>query len=295
MKGVKIKAYAKINLVLDVLRKREDGYHEVEMIMQAISLHDLLTLKPSEGISITATHPMVPLDKRNLAYQAAELIINKYPKISGVKINIEKQIPIEAGLAGGSTDAAAVILGMNQLFNLNLTQLDMFNIGAILGSDVPFCISGNTSLATGRGEMIEEVSPCPPMWVLLIKPSFGVKTAEVYKKLDLSEVNDHPDVNGYLKALRNADVSYLLNNIGNVLEYSTFKLYPKVRDLKDKIKQMGAVNVLMSGSGPTILALFNSQNEAQALANTLKQKLDGQVFIAYTLSKRELEERMMII
>ncbi len=290
-----VKAYAKINLILDVLKKRPDGYHEVVMIMQAISLHDLITIKPGSGITVWANHPLVPLDERNLAYKAAELVLDRYPQITGVEINIEKNIPIEAGLAGGSTDGAAVILGMNRLFKLKMDIEEMFELGGLLGSDVPFCISGVTALAKGRGEIIEKVPTSPRLWVVLVKPSFGVKTAQVYNNLNLNEVMEHPDIDDYLEALAKKDVSYLITNTQNVLEHSTFKLYPQVRNLKETLVAMGAEKALMSGSGPTVFALFKCQNEAQEFADKLRQETDHEVFLAYTLNEQEFEERVKIL
>jgi len=292
MKGVLVKAYAKINLILDVLGKREDGYHEVEMIMQAISLHDLLNIKPYKGITVTSNDPLVPSDERNLAYQAARLILDKYPSIPGAEINIEKHIPVEAGLAGGSSDAAAVILGMNKLYNLNMDKAEMFKISGQLGSDIPFCITGPTAFAKGRGEVVEEFTPCPPLWVVLIKPFFGVKTAEVYRNLNISEIRSHPNLKGYLSALENQDVSYILNNTHNVLEYSTFKLYPAVQDLKNQLMDMGAKSILMSGSGPTIFTLFALKKEAQDFAQRVERQFNHRVLLAHTLSRNEINERV---
>lgn len=296
MAGVAVRAYAKINLILDVLKKREDGYHEVEMIMQAISLHDLLTIEPKEGITITSNHPAVPLDERNFAYQAARLIIDKYPHIPGALINIDKNIPIEAGLAGGSTDAAGVILGLNQLYNLNMEKTEILRIAAQIGSDVPFCIGGPTALARGRGEIIEEITPCPRLWVVLVKPAIGVKTAEVYGNLNINEIaNYHPNLRRYLKALEESDIAYLLSNTGNILEYSTFRLYPQVRHLKAKLKNLGVQSILMSGSGPTVFALFTSQAEARALVDRLKRGSEYQVWITHTMSREELNERVKML
>ncbi|KJS23288.1 MAG: hypothetical protein VR72_01770 [Clostridiaceae bacterium BRH_c20a] len=294
MKKAVVKAYAKINLILDVLGKRPDGYHEVEMIMQAISLYDRITIKPGNGISITTNHPLIPLDERNLAYQAAEVLIKEYPDIPGVEINIEKNIPMEAGLAGGSTDAAAVLIGMNAMFSLKMDNIELLERGAQLGSDVPFCILGATALAKGRGEIIEEVAQCPKLWVVLVKPNFGVKTKEVYQNLMLSSISSHPDLAGYLDALQVGDVPYLLNKIANVLEYSTFKLYPQVKELKEALKALGAKSLLMSGSGPTIYALFASQEAADTFASDVRKGCTYQVWVAHTLNKEILNERVEI-
>jgi len=295
MKKVVIKAYAKINLILDVLGKREDGYHEVEMIMQAVSLHDLITIKHGKGITITTNHPSVPLDDKNLAYQAADLLLKKHPRISGVEINIKKNIPMEAGLAGGSTDAAAVLIGMNTLYSLKMDNVELLKNGALLGSDVPFCILGSTALAKGRGEIIEEVNPCPRLWVVLVKPDFGVKTKEVYQNLVFSEIISRPNVERYLDALRVENVSYLLNNIANVLEYSTFKLYPQVKELKETLQAMGAKNLLMSGSGSAVYALFTVQKDADIFAGTIRKECTHQVWVTHTLNNEILNERVNLL
>ncbi|KJS85659.1 MAG: hypothetical protein JM58_07950 [Peptococcaceae bacterium BICA1-8] len=295
MKKAVIKAYAKLNLILDVLEKREDGYHEVEMIMQAISLYDLITIKSGEGINVTTNHPLVPLDERNLAYQAAALLIKKYPDIPGVEINIEKNIPMEAGLAGGSTDAAAVLIGMNKLYSLKMDSAELLEKGALLGSDVPFCILGSTALAKGRGEIIEEITQCPKLWVVLVKPDFGVKTKEVYQNLILSDITSRPDLGGYINALQVGDISHLFNKTANVLEYSTFKLYPKVKKLKENLQAMGAKSLLMSGSGPTIYALFTAQKDADTFASDVRKGCTHQVWVAHTLNKEILNERVEIL
>ncbi|MGI6227140.1 MAG: 4-(cytidine 5'-diphospho)-2-C-methyl-D-erythritol kinase [Peptococcales bacterium] len=295
MKVVKVRAYAKINLFLDVLRKRADGYHEVEMIMQGISLHDIITIQPALGITIVANSSLIPLDERNLAFQAARLIIDKFPGISGVKINIDKNIPVEAGLAGGSTDAAAVILGMNKIYNLNLTNADMIELGELLGSDVPFCTLGSTALASGRGEIITETALCPLLWVVLVKPPFGVKTKDVYANFDSFTKKHKPSIKSYIKALEVNDISYLLSNTFNALEESTFKLYPSVQLLKEQLINLGAKNILMSGSGPTIFTLFSSQEEAQKFAQTVKDNYDYQVLLTHTITKENLNERIEVL
>lgn len=293
MKQVVVKAYAKINLILDVLGKREDGYHEVEMVMQTISLHDEVILKSAPGIMITTNHPQVPTDKRNLAYQAAQLIQTRYPTIPGVEIIINKQIPIEAGLAGGSTDGAAVILGMNKLFSLDMTKDEMLTLAAQLGSDVPFCILGPTAVARGRGELLEEITPCPLLWLVLVKPEFGVKTPQVYKNLNLAEITDHPDLMKYIRALERKDKEYICNNLLNILEQSTFQLYPQVKEIKAQMYNLGAKNVLMSGSGPTVFALFSNRQEAEDFFRQVKG-IYRQVYLAQTIDEEKIRERMKI-
>lgn len=288
-----IKAYGKINLVLDVLKKRSDGFHQVEMLMQAISLHDTLHLKVGQGIKIDCSNPFVPRDENNLAFKAAKLIIDRYQSIPGVDIYIDKNIPVEAGLAGGSTDAAAVILGMDKLFSLGMAKGEMQAIGAEIGSDVPFCLVGPTAIARGRGELVEEVVDLPPFWLVLIKPEFGVKTKDVYQNLDINNIDQHPDINGYLKALQRADRAYLLARMENLLENSTFQLYPQVKELKSNLSSLGARHLLMSGSGPTVFALFDHQQDAENFAHRA-QNYYKQVFVARTLNTIDMKERVKL-
>mgnify|MGYP000055682012 FL=1 len=287
-----VKAYAKINLFLDVLGKRADSYHEVEMIMQSISLYDRITLKPAERISVSTNNPLVADDRRNLAFQAALLVQKKYPFWPGVEIVIDKKIPVAAGLAGGSTDAAGVILGLNKLFSLNMSKNEMLELGAQLGYDVPFCILGNTALAKGRGEKVEEVPSCPKFWVVLVKPPFGVKTSVVYKNLNLGEKKkENGGITKYIKALENKDRGYLLKNMFNLLEQSTFKLYPEVEKIKRDLNKLGAEYTLMSGSGPTVFAVFNDYQEAFSFKEKIRN-FYTHVYLAYTVNKELIEERV---
>ena len=292
MTNAGVKAYAKINLYLNVLGKRPDSYHEVEMIMQSISLYDRITLKPAERISVSTNNPLVADDQRNLAFQAALLVQRNYPFWPGVEIVIDKKIPVAAGLAGGSTDAAGVILGLNKLFSLNMSKNEMLELGAQLGSDVPFCILGNTALAKGRGELVEEVPPCPKFWVVLVKPPFGVKTSVVYKNLNLCEKKkENVGITKYIKALENKDRGYLLKNMFNLLEQSTFKLYPEVEKIKRDLNKLGAEYTLMSGSGPTVFAVFNDYQEAFSFKEKIRN-FYTHVYLAYTVNKELIEERV---
>jgi len=280
------KAPAKINLSLDVLYKRPDGYHEVEMIMTTIDLADRIELcsLPDDEIRIHALNRYVPNDRRNLAYQAAKLIKDKLKIKKGVKIIIDKTIPVAAGLAGGSSDAAAVLRGLNKLWNLGLSFEELAGLGAEIGSDVPFCVYGGTALARGRGEKITELPPPPPCWVVLAKPDIGVSTADIYSRLDVSTIT-HPNTEAMMEAIKNRDFEGICKNVGNVLEEVTLKLYPQVASIKEYMLRFGADAALMSGSGPTVYALVRHDSRMQRIYNGLRGFCD-QVFAVRMLGQR---------
>lgn len=273
-----IKAPAKINLSLDVLYKRADGYHEVEMVMTTIDLADRVELKLLEDdrIAIHSHNRFVPDDQRNLAYQAAKLLKERYNVKQGVQIAIEKNIPVAAGLAGGSSDAAATLRGLNKLWNLGLTLEELAEIGSEIGSDVSFCVFGGTALATGRGERIEPLPAPPTCWVVLAKPFIGVSTADVYRRLNVNEIV-HPNTSEMIKAIENESFEEVCQNVGNVLEDVTLKLYPEVAQIKEQMIRFGADAVLMSGSGPTVFALVQHDSRMHRVYNGLRGFCD-QVF-----------------
>jgi 4-diphosphocytidyl-2-C-methyl-D-erythritol kinase len=281
-----VKAPAKINLSLDVLHKRQDGYHEVEMIMTTIDLADRveLTLLDSDTINILSHNRFVPDDQRNLAYQAARLLKDRYQVNKGVTITIEKNIPVAAGLAGGSSDAAATLRGLNQLWKLGLTVDELAEIGSEIGSDVSFCVYGGTALATGRGERIAELPPPPTCWIILAKPFIGVSTAEVYRRLDLNNV-EHPNLKEMIQGLRNNDYQMVTSRVGNVLEDVTLKLHPEVAQIKDQMKRFGADAVLMSGSGPTVFGMVQHDSRMHRIYNGLRGFCD-QVFAVRIIGER---------
>ena len=256
MDRVSIKAPAKINLSLDVLHKREDGYHEVEMIMTTIDLADRLhlTLLPEKKIHIECSASFVPTDERNLAFQAAKMMQERYEVNQGVSIYIDKHIPVAAGLAGGSSDAAATIKGLNQLWNLGLSLEEMVHLGTELGSDIAFCLYGGTALATGRGEKITPLPSLPPCWVILAKPAIGVSTGNIYQRLNLSKIEEHPDVEAMKKALEEGDFKQITAHLGNVLETVTLKEYPQVLQIKNQMKKFGADGVPCQEVGLRYLA-----------------------------------------
>ena len=281
-----VKAPAKINLALDVLHKRSDGYHEVEMIMTTIDLADRveLTLLNQDKIHILSHNRYVPDDQRNLAFQAAQLLKDRFCVKKGVQISIEKTIPVAAGLAGGSSDAAATLRGLNKLWNLGLTLDELAELGSEIGSDVSFCVFGGTALATGRGELITELPAPPTCWVILAKPFIGVSTAEVYRRLDVNQTN-HPDISAMIEAIHNHDYSLVCSNVGNVLEDVTLHLHPEVAQIKEQMKRFGADAVLMSGSGPTVFGIVQHDSRMHRIYNGLRGFCD-QVFAVRMLGER---------
>ncbi|MFP3719786.1 4-(cytidine 5'-diphospho)-2-C-methyl-D-erythritol kinase [Niallia circulans] len=281
-----VKAPAKINLSLDVLHKRPDGYHEVEMIMTTIDLADRieLALLDNDVIKIVSLNRFVPDDQRNLAYQAASILKEKFDVKKGVEIKIEKHIPVAAGLAGGSSDAAAVLRGLNKLWDLGLTLDELAVIGAEIGSDVSFCVYGGTALATGRGEIIKELPAPPVCWVILAKPFIGVSTADIYKRLD-TETIKHPNTEKMIESISAKDYDLMCENVGNVLENVTLTLYPEVAQIKEQICKFGADAVLMSGSGPTVFGLIQHDSRMNRVYNGLRGFCD-QVFAVRMIGQR---------
>ncbi|MFD1427965.1 4-diphosphocytidyl-2-C-methyl-D-erythritol kinase [Kroppenstedtia sanguinis] len=268
---VSVKAPAKINLTLDVLHKRADDYHELEMLMTTIDLYDRIDLTETRsGITLDSTSGFVPFDDRNLAYRAVALVKKRFGVQKGIHIGIRKNIPVAAGLAGGSSDAAATLKGLNQLWDLGLTVEEMAKLGLGLGSDVPFCVYGGTAIARGRGEEITPVAPPPPCWVILAKPPHGVSTAEVFAAFQLERVEERPQLDRMLKALEQRDFNGVCHELSNVLESVTLVQYPKVHRLKEKMIAFGAQGVLMSGSGPTVFALVQKENLARRVVNGLR-------------------------
>lgn len=281
-----VKAPAKINLTLDVLYKRPDNYHEVEMIMTTVDLSDRIGLESrNDGlIKIISTNGFIPDDNRNLAYQAAQLIKDTYGVAEGVTISIEKEIPVAAGLAGGSSDAAATLKGLNELWNLNLSIDTLAELGAKIGSDVSFCIYGGTALATGRGEIIQKLPAPPTCWVVLAKPKIGVSTAQVYGGLNLEGL-EHPNTKQMIQSIETNDYDLMCNSLGNVLESVTFKLHPEVVMIKEQMKRFGADAVLMSGSGPTVFGLVDNESRLGRIYNGLRGFCD-EVFAVRLLGER---------
>lgn len=275
MDEIKLKARAKINLTLDVTGKRPDGYHELRTIMQTLRLYDGVYIKRIEKqrIKVKTNLFWLPADQRNLAWKAAELMRERFGIRDGVFIEIEKRIPVAAGLAGGSTDCAAVLVGMNRLFALGLSQRQLEGLAAELGSDIPYCVRRGTVLAEGAGELLRPVPrPCPYCWVVLAKPPFSVSTATVYRALRWQEVEKHPDTEGMLRAMQRQDVPEMGKLLCNVLESATIPMHPEIGQIKRRFLELGAQGALMSGSGPTVFALFAQQAPAEQAAARIKQE-----------------------
>lgn len=265
MNSIKLKAYAKINLGLDVIRKKEDGYHEVRMIMQTIGLYDKVSILRTNNTSITVKTnlPYLPVDENNLVYKAAALIKNTYHINQGVHIILDKKIPVAAGLAGGSTDAATVLYGLNRLFHLNLPKEALLSLGLRLGADVPYCLMRGTALSEGIGEKLSALPPFPFCHVLIIKPGINVSTRYVYENLKLNEDVKHPDIDAIISAIKANNLIEAVSHFGNVLETVTERDYPIISQIKEQLIETGAVTSLMSGSGPTVFGLFDCKEKAE--------------------------------
>lgn len=282
MDKLELKALAKINLGLDVLGRRENGYHDVRMVMQTIYLYDDVILKKRKelGIKVDTNLFFLPVNEHNIAYQAADLLIKEFGISDGVEIRLTKHIPVAAGMAGGSSNAAAVLFGMNRMFELGLSEQELMDRGVKLGADVPYCIMRGTVLAEGIGEKLTPLAPMPKCYVLVAKPSVSVSTRTVYEKLDSKEIVDHPDIDGLLHGLEKGDLIQVAHSMGNVLEQVTVSDYPVIEEIKNAMKEAGALNAMMSGSGPTVFGLFKERSRAKkALALIRKRQLAKQVYI----------------
>ena len=282
MNSIKVKAYAKVNLSLDVLKRRENGYHEVEMIMQQVTLFDNITItKKDEGISIDCDCVYIPNNSKNIAYRIAEDILNRFDIKTGIHIEIEKKIPVAAGLAGGSADAAAVIKGLNKLFDLKMSKQEMKDMSVSHGADIPFCIEGGAAVARGIGEELEVIEGLKKVWLVLYKPSISVSTKGIYQRLVVDKIKRHPDTPFLLDAIKRGDCRTLAQNMYNVLEEVTVDKYPMINDIEKKMKEYGAVGTMMSGSGPTVFGIFKNYKCAESAFKNLHKK-NKQVFLVMT-------------
>lgn len=280
---MEIKAYAKINIALDVVGKRDDGYHLLRMIMQTIDLYDIIKIEKTDSeIKIKCNKNYVPTDERNLAYKAAKLFKETYSIKEGVYIDLIKNIPVSAGLAGGSTDAAGVLKLMNKIFNVNASDDELKELGVKLGADVPYCITGGTALCEGIGEKITQLKPFKHKILVLIKPPFGVSTREVYKDFDLSKVIFHPKIEELIKNMENDDIYFIANNMKNLLENVTLRKHKVISNIKEEVKLNGAIGTMMSGSGPTVFAFFDDMLKAQMCYDNMKKNYND-VFITRTI------------
>lgn len=280
--SIELKALAKINLGLDVLGKRENGYHDVKMVMQSIYLYDDVKIvrKQAPGIELETNLYFLPTDENNIAYKAAKMLIDEFKIQEGVDIFLNKHIPVSAGMAGGSTNAAAVLYGMNILFGLGLSKEELMKRGVKLGADVPYCIMRGTVLAEGIGEELTSLPAMPKCTVLIAKPSISVSTKAVYEALDSKEIVDHPDIDGLIKGLEKADLSLIASSMGNVLEDVTIPMHPVIEKIKNVMKKEGALNAMMSGSGPTVFGLFQSRARAKAAQEKIRKSgLAKQVYV----------------
>ena len=282
MRELKLKARAKINLGLDVVRKREDGYHEVRMIMQMINLYDKITLrkKTEPGITVTANLSYLPVNEDNLVYRAAKLLMDEFQVDGGLEIELQKYIPVAAGMAGGSTDAAAVMVGVNRIFQLGLNKKQLMERGVKIGADVPFCIMRGTALAEGIGEELTPLPAMPHCSLVIAKPKIHVSTKFVYGNLKVRELTEHPDIDGQVQALRENDLEQLVTRMGNVLETVTIPAYPVIDEIKHTMMKYGAMGAMMSGSGPTVFGIFEKEDKAQEVCRLLKKdKAAKQVYL----------------
>ncbi|MBQ6887836.1 MAG: 4-(cytidine 5'-diphospho)-2-C-methyl-D-erythritol kinase [Lachnospiraceae bacterium] len=295
-----LKAYAKINLSLDVVRRRPDGYHDVKMIMQTVDLYDMITLEKAEsgihtavkmGKSFTVENEEtenttntlseeLPADENNLIYKAAKLIMESKNITEGVRIHLEKNIPIAAGMAGGSTDAAAVFRGMNQLFSLGMSTEELKAMAVKIGADVPYCIEGGTQLSEGIGEILTPIKGIPHFYLLIAKPEISVSTKYVYENLHLEGLLGHPDVDGMAESIKAGDLGGIVSRMENVLESVTVKKYPVIGEIREFMKKHGAENALMSGSGPTVFGVYKDRQRAEEAAELLnRENLAKQIFV----------------
>ena len=281
MEQYDIKAYAKINLGLDVVQELPNGYHEVRMIMQTVGIYDELTLEKTDaGIYLTTDSGELPTDENNLIYRAARLMQQTYQIEDGVRIHLRKTIPVAAGMAGGSTDAAATMKGMNNLFGLGLSVPELMDLSVRIGADVPYCILGGTALAEGIGEKLTSLPAAPTCHVLIAKPDINVSTKYVYEHLDSAGIQHHPDIDGMVSAIRAGSLPGILERLENVLEAVTIPLYPVIADLKKRMLELGAAGSLMSGSGPTVFGIFTDREKASdAYEQLLSENIAKQIFL----------------
>ena len=287
---ISLKALAKINLGLDVVRRREDGYHEVRMIMQTIQLYDRLDIKRTQepGIQIQTNMSFLPVNENNLIYKAAKLLMDEFSITDGVSVKLDKRIPVAAGMAGGSTDAAAMLIGVNRLFSLGLTKRQLMERGVQIGADVPYCIMRGTALAEGIGEAL---SPLPPMVkcpVLIAKPSISVSTKFVYQNLKLDDTTIHPDIDRLIDDIKAKNLHDIAAHMGNVLETVTIPNYPVIDEIKKHMLSNGAVGAMMSGSGPTVFGLFDDEDTAKKAYKAMRSShLARQVYLTSVYNNRK--------
>lgn len=274
MEKMVLKARAKINLGLDVLGQRADGYHEVSMIMQTVGIYDKLLMEKRRkpGIEIETNAGFLPVNENNLIYKAARLLMEEFQVQEGIYVYLNKFIPVAAGLAGGSSDAAAAMIGVNRLFDLGLSIRDLIGRGAAIGADVPYCLMRGTVLAEGIGEKLTRLPAMPKCLVVLAKPMVNVSTKVVYEKLNTVEAVKHPDIKAVQRGIRQGSLKVIAENMGNVLEAVTIPMVPVIAEIKETMRQNGALQAMMSGSGPTVFGLFEREEQAQSCLRALKKE-----------------------
>jgi 4-(cytidine 5'-diphospho)-2-C-methyl-D-erythritol kinase len=277
MDKIELKAYGKINIGLDVIRKREDGYHDLDMIMQTVGVYDDVIISREDGtqtyeIEVSTDADVLPNDKGNLAFMAAKVLMEAYDIKAKVKIHINKRIPIAGGMAGGSADCAAVLRGVNQLFQLGLTDEQLQEYGVKLGADVPYCIVGGTKRAQGIGEILTDLPTPPKCYVIIAKPDAFVSTKFVYSHIRPAQIENHPDIDGIIESIKAGDLYGMCEKIANVMEDVTIPEYPIIQKVKDILKSNGAVNALMSGSGPTVFGIYDDEEKAKQSMDALSGK-----------------------
>ena len=282
MKEISIKALAKINLGLDVVRRRGDGYHEVRMIMQTIHLFDRLQIMRNRSgkITMSANLSFLPTNENNLVYKAAKLLKDEFLIRDGIHVKLYKHIPVAAGMAGGSTDAAAVLYGLNRMFGLGLSKEELMQRGVKLGADVPYCVMRGTALAEGIGEKLTALPPMVKCPVLIAKPQIGVSTRFVYENLKLDEHTQHPDIDRLQADIAAKDLHAIAADMGNVLETVTIPNYPVIAQIKEHMRKHGALNAMMSGSGPAVFGLFEKESTAAAAYEAMRSSgLAKQIYL----------------
>lgn len=287
---MRLRAMAKINLGLDILGKRDDGYHEVRMLMQTIQMYDLLDIrrKSSPGIILTTNLLYVPSDERNLVYKAAKLLMDEFAIQEGISMKLTKSIPVAAGMAGGSSDAAAAFVGVNKMFHLGLSEQELMERAVQIGADVPYCIMRGTALAEGIGEKLTRLPQLPKCYILVGKPAVNVSTKLAYENLDLQNMGAHPDIDGMISDIENGDLYTMVSRMGNVFEPGIIGKYPVIQEIKDLMEAHGALKAMMSGSGPTVFGIFDDKNKMKAAARVLRSShLAKTVFATEVFNRKD--------
>ena len=284
---MRLRALAKINLGLDILRKREDGYHEVRMIMQTIQMYDVLEMRKVKkpGISLSVNYPYIPSDERNLVYKAAKLLMDEFQVKEGVEIRLEKFIPVAAGMAGGSSDAAAALVGVNRLFKLGLSEKDLMERAVNIGADVPYCVMRGTALAEVIGEKLTRIAQVPDCFVLIGKPGINVSTKAAYESLQLDQIQTHPDIDGMIRDIESGDLRAMTEKMENVFEPGIIGRYPVIGEIKALMEEHGALRAMMSGSGPTVFGIFDDRKKMEEAAAVLRESRLAKTVFATEVTK----------